>query len=462
MKNVLLLALVVCLLLSVFAFAEAAEPTVYTSGDFQYILLSDGTAEIVDYSGEAEVLTIPDRLAGHKVTSIGDMAFLFNDFLKKITIPASIENFGDTAFRGDVVHVVGKNSDAQKYAKANDLMYCIAGDAANWDAVTEGIDESRFPILSFDDGYQIAVLNSDTACLYRYEGEDNELIVPQEMGGFTIRGVSGSFLVDGGVCDITFPATLQYFQPNVNPFACCYGLHTIRVAPDNPYYKSVEGVLIDKRTSAVVSFPMIAESGSFVIPEGVLEIMPHAFPEMSYTKSVVLPNSLVHVTGRPFVNVLGMQEVIVSPNHSYYKIDSGALIDKRSDTLVYFPGAREETSFSVPEGIVVIGSSAFAFNKHLLNVTMPDSVKVLEDGAFENCYKLTDIVIPDGAVEIGYGAFFYCESLKSVTIPDSVIAIGNEAFSGCDQVTLIVDRGSYAEQYAIDNGIEYTYADAPD
>ena len=55
-----------------------------------------------------------------------------------------------------------------------------------------------------------------------------------------------------------------------------------------------------------------------------------------------------------------------------------------------------------------------------------------------------------------------CESLTAVTIPDSVTSIGEDTFENCPCLTLIVGRGSYARQYAIDNEIEYTYPDSLD
>ena len=41
-------------------------------------------------------------------------------------------------------------------------------------------------------------------------------------------------------------------------------------------------------------------------------------------------------------------------------------------------------------------------------------------------------------------------------------SIGEDAFSECDILTLTVSRDSYACQYAIDNGLVYTYPDAND
>ncbi len=58
--------------------------------------------------------------------------------------------------------------------------------------------------------------------------------------------------------------------------------------------------------------------------------------------------------------------------------------------------------------------------------------------------------------------FAICKSLTSIEIPESVTEIGEDAFYGCDSLTLIVEKDSYAAQYAKENDIPYTYPDAND
>ena len=79
------------------AVAEDKRET-FTSGDYQYALLDDGTIEITKYNGSAKRLDIPAKLAGKTVTAIGDGAFSYCKALTTVTIPDSVTAIGDSAF----------------------------------------------------------------------------------------------------------------------------------------------------------------------------------------------------------------------------------------------------------------------------------------------------------------------------------------------------------------------------
>lgn len=78
--------------------------------DYQYVLLDDGTIEITNYKGNADRLTIPAKIAGKTVTSIGYYAF---------------------AGCGSLTLTVPRNSYAAEYAKANNIPYTYP-DANDW------------------------------------------------------------------------------------------------------------------------------------------------------------------------------------------------------------------------------------------------------------------------------------------------------------------------------------------
>ena len=58
--------------------------------------------------------------------------------------------------------------------------------------------------------------------------------------------------------------------------------------------------------------------------------------------------------------------------------------------------------------------------------------------------------------------FVWCASLTDLILPDSVNSIGRYAFLDTPSLTLTVPRGSYAEQYAMENGIPCVHPNGPE
>ncbi len=95
-----LLALVLTLGLVCMGFAEADKPETFVSGDYEYIPLEDGSAEIVKYSGIEDNPVIPPEIDGKKVTTIGNLAFFLCHYPTSVTIPDSVTRIGKDAFFG--------------------------------------------------------------------------------------------------------------------------------------------------------------------------------------------------------------------------------------------------------------------------------------------------------------------------------------------------------------------------
>lgn len=137
---------------------------------------------------------------------------------------------------------------------------------------------------------------------------------------------------------------------------------------------------------------------------------------------------------------------------------------------------------AVPKGVQEIASGAFAESKNINSIILPKSLTTIRDGAFsgcdmanvliwgrvneiplafENCVNLREVMISDGTTEIAAKAFAGCKNLKEVTLPESVTQIGKDAFEGCPEITIFAPGGSYAEQFAGEQGYAFVDINKP-
>ena len=83
-------------LTAVNSFAE--DTNTKTSGDYEYTVSEDGTAEITAYNGNEENVVIPSVLDGYAVTVIGEKAFALNKTVKTVEIPNGVIGIRSSAF----------------------------------------------------------------------------------------------------------------------------------------------------------------------------------------------------------------------------------------------------------------------------------------------------------------------------------------------------------------------------
>ena len=87
-------------------------------------------------------------------------------------------------------------------------------------------------------------------------------------------------------------------------------------------------------------------------------------------------------------------------------------------------------SVTVPEGVQMIGGSAFMYCAGLESVALPQSLHAIDTAAFQGCTALKSIALPASLCSIN-GMAFMGTGLTSIVLPASVRCIGGWAFSGC-------------------------------
>ena len=89
-------------------------------------------------------------------------------------------------------------------------------------------------------------------------------------------------------------------------------------------------------------------------------------------------------------------------------------------------------------------------------IKIPGNVERIGENAFADCTLLEEVTIRQGVKVIAASAFSGCIRLTSVIIPNSVKSIESRAFDKCSDVVITGSKGSYAEKYALKNGISFS------
>lgn len=118
-----------------------------------------------------------------------------------------------------------------------------------------------------------------------------------------------------------------------------------------------------------------------------------------------------------------------------------------------FSDCKNLYEIDIPNKVEKIEWAAFWGCENLVQIELSEDLEIIEGYAFYGCKELSYINLPKDLEVIGEYAFEDCDSLKSITIPRNVKEIGDNAFP--KDTVLTVGEGSYAEQWAIENG--YTY-----
>jgi hypothetical protein len=285
---------------------------------------------------------------------------------------------------------------------------------------------------------QIMVASSldGSASIVTSDGSASKLTIPSSLDGHPVTGIRGlAFASCLGLVSITIPDCVTFIEAGAfrnNP-----QLGEIIVSKDNLVYEAVDGVLFDKTTNTLHTYPCGKRMESFDIPAGTTALGDYSFYHIHGLITATIPDSVISIGECPFTGCSKLSTIAVSENsHSFTMVD-GVLFDKATKTLVAYPCGKNATSYEIPLGTTTVGDNAFSSCIHLANVTIPNSVTSIGRAAFSSCENLTSIVLPDSITSIASHAFDFCTSLTASVIPSGVESIGAGVYFGCSSLGAI-------------------------
>ena len=370
-------------------------------------------------------MTIPSD-----VTSVGSYAFSGCNSLASITIPATVTVIGEYAFNTcySLLTVYYDGTAEQKEAligngwdpNGNDsLLY------ANW----------RFPsqapeiVASGNCGSNASwSLDSDGTLTISGSGNMPNYMSPMSIPWHSYLNDITSVVVESGITNIcrhafhwcsnltsvTLPETVT--DIGAFAFADCTSLEEIVI----PY-----GVI----SLAGGPFINCTSLASVTLPDTLTSIESNAFYGCTSLTSITIPDSLTNIGVDAFQNCSNLASFLAKPDSQVYSSQDGVLYNKDLTVLVLYPPAKDAV-YTVLDGVTAIGKCAFS-GVEVTDVTLPEGLLSIGQTAFAYCDALTGIVIPSSVTGIGDYAFGSSHALESVVILSDTTSIGVGAFHAC-------------------------------
>ena len=295
-----------------------------------------------------------------------------------------------------------------------------------WDYVFDGVKSITEISISPDHtGYA-----SVNGCMIN-PAKDYVYAIPKGAATVTIPDniVSQGRIRDAALCNCPNLVTLN-LSKNFSDFSCyykfdnCPKLTSVSVPSDNPFYRTVDGVLYNKNMTQICFVPG-AKTGAFTIPTAVTDVYDRSFKDAKNLTSVTFPKNYSGTFDMAYVfeNCEKLTALNFAGTNANYATVDGVVYKKDMTELYFVPNAKSG-SYTIPATVTNIQNNR----------------------AFKNCSKLTEIIFPEGLTEIRFDTTGMT-SLAKMTIPASVTAISSNFYDNFPNLVVSGYEGSYAEIY---------------
>ncbi len=444
---------------------------------FEYIKIDDDSAiEIVGYSGTETEVSVPSKIAGLSVVSIGASAFEGNKNIVTVELHNDITSLGEKAFKDCSALKEVEKTKSLDTIGASAFEGCTAIEEFEIPDNVTNIPEKCFlgaeSLVEVEPHTNLKNVAKDAFSGTKWENDKDD--GPLNLGRvlYSYKGVVKDVVIPEGVSlieDYAFlgndsmeTLTLGFDVEEIGLYAFqnCVNLKSVKtnealgVISAGAFMGCISLKNIDLSETTVATIGYRAFSDCIALEEikfceTLSEIGEYAF-KATALKTIELFKNVNSVAANSFLDVKTLESIsVVDKNKEFTSID-GVLYNKKVKALVLVPAAitgvfelpasveeiRDEAFYgsSIAEvklaeepALKYIGISAFE-NASVEKIVIPAKIEKLNAATFKNANKLTNITFEEGIKYIGASAFEGCSALTEIKLPQTLAKIGNSAF----------------------------------
>lgn len=204
----------------------------------------------------------------------------------------------------------------------------------------------------------------------------------------------------------------------------CDSLKELTISENNPYYKSINGIIYSKDGKTIGPVPPAIPFDSINF-DGISAIGAFAFGSHKYQRAIEIPSQITSIGDYAFYGY---------GDSLYYDKDYDGLIIKLNEGLTTigdytFSNILYLNEMNLPDSLLSIGKGAFESDYFLKSIAIPSKITMISDALFKNCIRLKSVKLPEGITEIGTEAFYKTLNLTRIHLPSTLKKIDDYAFT---------------------------------
>ena len=269
-------------------------------------------------------------------------------------------------------------------------------------------------------------------------------------------------------------------------------------------YNSNDIISDDFIVKAGVATKYTGNKSIVVVPEGVTELAPCLFWDNQVIEEVILPDTLVNISGDTFYNSASLKKVNIPKNvkfmgnnpfagcpnievineSPYFNLVDGILYNRDFTRLIYYPISKKDDRYEIKEGCRILGKHSFYLCDNLKEVVIPSSIIKLENNPFSGCNQITlnnkssyyhvedsviydrdyssvigclnsidtDCLVLKDVKRICRNSFWNCKGIRKIVFPKTLEDIGYNPFVSCSNI----EFESNSDKYIVYNNALFT------
>lgn len=451
--------------------------------------------EIVEYLKNEKKVEIPSEIDGLKVCRLVDFCNHESGeecVLEEVVIPEGVmsicdynrlfcENVSNIVIPDTLSEIESYQTDTWGYSLLNtkwyknlDEEYCVVGDGI---LIKCNIKDENISHLKYPEG--VKKICADDWIAVGCRSNITEITFPEGCTEIQVRVAYGF----GGIEKINFPDSLKSINTSYLSYTYEEWINSVAKEPNEDYIIVGDGVLIACNLPEHTKVYEIPEGVKYIaceIGEGAEKII---LPKSIEGIGIIISNKEIWLGDNEyafdFIETINIPYVLPDTNKKiadyaflgwwFKEINIPDGVEEIGRGA--FQGCFEAEKIVIPESCLYIRDSAFYFCGKMKNLVIPHNVTYIGDDAFTRCSSLENVTLSENLEYIGDRAFSSCIKLESITIPESVTYIGEDAFMVKEEEIKKEDgtyeyiyknipeirgvKGSYAETYAKENGINF-------